>query len=166
MTPMRLGSIRALTAGERALASEMFGDALDLAPVRVLACPPGWRRAFVAGRWFGRDWMVYPAKAALTDFAAAPLAAQATLIHELTHVFQAQTGVNLLFAKLKAGDRPASYAYHLQGERPWTALNIEQQATLVEHLFLARRGIATPWPVETLAKICPLDGLPPRPWSR
>ncbi len=149
----------------------MFGDALDLTPIRILACPPGWNRAFVAGRWFGRDWVVYPAKEALADFAAAPLAAQATFVHELTHVHQAQTGVNLLFAKLKAGDDRAAYAYHLHGERPWDALNIEQQATLVEHLFLSRRGIGTPWPAETLARLCPLNGLhpkslPPTPWSR
>ena len=166
MTLMRPGSVRPLTQGERALAREMFGDALDLAPVRILACPPGWNRTFVAGRWFRRDWIVYPAKDALTDYADAPLSNQATLIHELTHVHQAQTGANLLFAKLKAGDSRAAYAYHLSGERPWAALNIEQQATLVEHLFLARRGIATPWPAETLARLAPFNGLPPAPWSR
>ena len=54
----------------------MFGDALDLAPIRVLACPPGWNRAFVPGRWFWRDWIVYPARDAFADFAAAPLGAQ------------------------------------------------------------------------------------------
>jgi hypothetical protein len=133
----------------------MFGDALDLPPVRVFALPPGWNRAFVAGRWFGRDWMVMPARHALADFAAAELGAQATLVHELTHVQQAQAGVNLLFAKLKAGDNRAAYAYHPGGVRPWAELNIEQQATLVEHLFLARRGIATPWPEPILAQVCP-----------
>jgi hypothetical protein len=166
MTLMRPASSRALTTGEQSLARAMFGDALDLAPIRILACPPGWNRAFVPGRWFWRDWIVYPAREALADFAAAPLSAQATFVHELTHVHQAQTGVNLLLAKLAAGDDRSAYAYHLGGERPWNALNIEQQATLVEHLFLARRGIGTPWPAETLAKICPLNGLPPGPWSR
>ncbi|HEY3814195.1 MAG TPA: hypothetical protein VGL66_13300 [Caulobacteraceae bacterium] len=163
---MRPGTARPLTSGERNLARETFGDALDLDPVRILACPPGWNRAFVAGRWFGRDWILYPAKDALTDYASAPLNTQATLIHELVHVHQAQAGVNLLTAKLRAGDSRAAYAYHPGGERPWSALNIEQQATLVEHLFLARRGMATPWPVAVLEKICPFNGLPPGPWSR
>ena len=169
MTLMRPGSVRPLTSGERALAREMFGDALDLDPIRILACPPGWANrspGLVAGRWFRRDWIIYPAKEALTDYAAAPLSDQATLIHELTHVHQAQSGVNLLIAKLKAGDSRAAYAYHLSGVRPWAALNIEQQATLVEHLFLARRGIATPWPAEALARVAPFNGLPPGPWSR
>jgi hypothetical protein len=171
MTVMRPASMRALTRGEYALAREMFGDALDLAPIRILACPPGWNRAFVAGRWFRRDWIVYPARDALADFAKAPLNLQATLIHELTHVQQAQSGVNLLLAKLKAGDDRAAYAYHPGGERPWTQLNIEQQATLIEHLFLARRGAATPWPTETLERVSPFHGLPPislppAPWGR
>jgi hypothetical protein len=156
---MRSGSIRALTPAERSLAADIFGPALDLEPVRIFACPPVWRRAFVAGRWFGRDWMIYPVAEALDDFAGpqTPLRVRATLIHELTHVWQAQTGVNLLLAKLKAGDDAAAYAYHPGGVRPWAALNIEQQATLVEHLFLARRGGATPWPEATLREICPFE---------
>jgi hypothetical protein len=154
---MRSGSIRALTPAERALAADMFGAVLNLDPVRIYACPPFWRRAFVAGRWFGRDWMIFPVAEAFDDFAGpgAPLQASATLIHELTHVWQAQTGVNLLLAKLKAGDDAAAYAYHPGGVRPWNELNIEQQATLVEHLFLARHGVATPWSEATLRQVLP-----------
>jgi hypothetical protein len=155
MSLMHPGATRSLTGGERNLAHEMFGDALDPEPVRVFACPPPWNRAFVAGRWFGRDWIVYPRSDARPDFAEAPLLDQAGFVHELAHVQQAQAGVNLLFAKLRAGDDRAAYAYHPGGVRPWPLLNIEQQATLVEHLFLARRGISTPWRKEILTRICP-----------
>ena len=163
---MRPAATRPLTPGEQTLARETFGAAIDLARVRIFSAPPRWSRAFVPGRWFSRDWIVFPAKDALADFADASLGAQATLIHELVHIHQAQSGVNLLFAKLKAGDDRAAYAYHLGGERRWDHLNIEQQATLIEHLFLARHGVGTPWPLETLTRIAPFTGLPPSPSSR
>ena len=50
--------IRALTQAEAALAREAFGAALRLDTVRLIGWP--FRRAFVAGRWFGRDWIVWP----------------------------------------------------------------------------------------------------------
>ncbi|MDZ4370155.1 MAG: hypothetical protein U1C74_01870 [Phenylobacterium sp.] len=132
--------IRALTPGERALGAEMFGAGLDPARVRILAIPV-WNRAFVAGPAL----IVWPAATCPPDFAApdVPLRRQAVFVHELTHVWQAQNGVSLLLAKLRAGDSPAAYAYDLDGP-PFAALNIEQQAMVVEHAFLASRGGETP----------------------
>jgi len=148
---------RRLSVGERGLAREIFGDALDLDPVRLWSWPRPWSRTFVPGRWLWRDWIVYPASQLVDDFCAlgAPLEPQATLVHELTHVWQAQQGVNLLFAKLKAGDGRAAYAYWRDGYRTWDQLNIEQQATLIEHRLLARRGVVTPWPPQTLERLPP-----------
>ena len=133
---------RPLTDGERALAREMFGEALVCAPVRLWAQPFGFRRIFVAGRWFGRDWIVWPAPQLLPDYAApsVPVAQAATLIHELAHVWQAQTGVNLAFAKLKAGDSLDSYSYEITPQTRWSDLNIEQQARAVEDEFRRRRN--------------------------
>jgi hypothetical protein len=159
MARKRPGSIRSLTPGETALAAEMFGDALNPARVRIWGWPKPWSRAFVPGRWFWRDWIIFPASEARADFTKAGVCEQAAFVHELTHIQQAQAGVNLLFAKLWAGDSRASYAYHLKGVRPWAKLNIEQQATVVEHLFLARRGVATPWPEATLAAVCPFGAV-------
>jgi hypothetical protein len=149
-TRMKPLSLRRLTAGERALAAEVFGDGLDAGRVRLLALPL-WSRAFVAGPRL----MVWPAKAARTDFASAatPLRTQAVFVHELTHVWQAQNGVRLILAKLKAGDRPASYAYDLAGDPDFTALNIEQQAMVVEHAFLAERGQSAPYGPERYARL-------------
>ena len=94
--------------------------------------------------------IVWPASSARLDFAdpATPLGAQATFVHELTHVWQAQRGVNLLMAKLRAGDGAAAYAYGEPGAADFFELNIEQQAMLVEHAFLARRGQPAPFPAE------------------
>lgn len=142
--------MRALTPGERALAAEMFGAGLDADRVRLLALPV-WRRAFVAGPAL----MVWPARAARPDFGEAPVALQATFVHELTHVWQAQRGTNLLLGKIKAGDGAAAYAYDLAAGPPFARLNIEQQAMIVEHAFLASRAATAPFPASLYAEMAP-----------
>ncbi len=136
--------IRGFTAGEQALARSVFGDAIRLDTVRFLPSPWPFDRAFVPGRWFGRDWIVWPERSLPRDFTAAPLAVQAVLIHELVHVWQAQSGVNLVTGKLKAGDGPAAYRYPTDDGCDWCALNIEQQAMMVEHRFRLSRGGTVP----------------------
>ena len=139
---------RPLTAAEQALAREMFGDGIDAGRIRILAAP--WLgRAFVAGP----SLIVWPARSLPQSFGEAPLGAQATFVHELTHVWQAQNGIALLWAKLRAGDRAAAYAYDLALEPDFARLNIEQQAMVVEHAFLAARGAPTPHPAETYAAL-------------
>jgi len=149
---MRPLAARSLTPAERALAREMFHGRLDAARVRLFAAPL-WRRAFVPGATL----IVWPAGAARLDFGAAdtPLGEQATFVHELTHVWQAQAGVNLLFAKLKAGDAPRAYAYDLDDGCAFAARNIEQQAMMVEHAFLARRGATVPYSAEAYLAALP-----------
>ncbi|WP_332677922.1 hypothetical protein [Brevundimonas sp.] len=148
--------IRGLTVGERALAEEAFADSLTLDTVRFLKSPPPFDRAFVAGRWFGRDWVVWPAGALPDDIGSAPLRTQATFIHELTHVWQAQQGVNLLTGKLKAGDRPSSYEYPVGMDCGWADLNIEQQAMVVEHRFRLSRGQPAPGDQAFYDRVCPI----------
>lgn len=148
--------IRSLTEGERALASEAFGDALALDPVRFLTAPWPFNRAFVPGRWFGRDWVVWPKQTLPPDIALAPLRLQALLIHELTHVWQAQQGVNLLTGKLRAGDTPSSYEYPVGMACDWGGLNIEQQAMVVEHRFRLTRGLPAPADPAFYDRVCPI----------
>ena len=145
---------RALTAGEQTLAQSVFADALQLDGVRLFASP--FDRAFVPGVAFGRSWIVWPSRDLPSDIALAPLTAQATLIHELVHVWQAQQGVNLLLAKLKAGDSAASYAYPLDPACGWSALNIEQQASAVEHRFRLSRGQRTRADAGFYDRLCPV----------
>lgn len=149
-SPARPFRLRRLTAGERALAAEVFGAALDASRVRILPLPL-WSRAFVAGPGL----IVWPAARLPADFADAPLHTQAVLVHELTHVWQAQRGTGLLRAKLRAGDSAASYDYGAP-DAAFEALNIEQQATFVEHAFLAARGGATPHPAHVYAAVDPV----------
>jgi hypothetical protein len=143
---MRPLQLRRLTPVEQALAAEMFGGGLDTGRVRLLAIPV-WPRAFVAGPRL----IVWPERQAFADFGDAPLALQAVFVHELTHVWQAQNGVALILAKLKAGDSAAAYAYDLAGDTEFAALNIEQQAMVVQHAFLAMRGHATQHPAQIYA---------------
>ena len=134
--------LRRLASGERDLAAEVFGAGLDAHRVRLLSLP-GWNRAFVAG---GR-LVVWPARTVRPDFGApdVPATLQAVFVHELTHVWQAQNGTFLPWAKIRAGDGPATYAYDLEAGVPFADLNIEQQAMVVEHTFLARRGFTAPY---------------------
>lgn len=145
--------LRPLTPGEVELAREAFGSAVALESVRLVAWP--FRRAFVPGRWFARDWIVWPHRSLRDDLSVALVGLQGVLVHELTHVWQAQQGVNLLLAKLRAGDRAASYAYPTGPECRWDALNIEQQAMVMEHHFHCRRGGRALGTDTFYARICP-----------
>ena len=138
---MKIPKLRHLTSSERALALEVFGTGLATERVRILALP-WWRRAFVVGPGL----LVWPAETMPTDFGAGdcPLAIQAVFVHELTHVWQAQRGVSLLLAKLRAGDGAAAYAYDLEQGPEFLALNIEQQAMVVEDAFRLSRGGTAP----------------------
>lgn len=137
---MKPGRWRTLTPGERALARSVPRVAFDPDGLRLFAAP--WLpRAFVPGAGL----IVWPAAGAWTDFALAPLEVQAVFVHELVHVWQARSGVFLPWAKLRAGDGPGAYAYDLAAARDFSALNIEQQAMVVQHAFLAARGAAAPY---------------------
>lgn len=148
--------IRALSHAERRLAAEVFGDSLALDAIRFLPAPWPFDRAFVPGRWFGRDWIIWPKQTLPSDLHDAPLRLQALLIHELTHVWQAQQGANLLTGKIRAGDRPASYQYPVGQDCDWGSLNIEQQAMVVEHRFRLSRGETTPADAAFYDRVCPI----------
>jgi hypothetical protein len=132
---MRPGAFRKLSSGECALVGETFGGAVETTRVWMFAVPV-WNRAFVAGGGL----FVWPARTARKDFATAPLDEQAVFVHEITHVWQAQTGVNLILSKLRAGDGAQAYSYDLTGDRDFSSFNIEQQAMIVQDAFLAARG--------------------------
>ncbi len=147
--------MRGLTGSERRLAKTEFGGALDLDRIRLVGAPWPFDRAFVPGRWFGRDWILWPGRSLPEDFAVAPVALQAVLIHELVHVWQAQAGVNLLAGKIRAGDGPAAYGYP-KAPCGWDQLNIEQQAVTVEHRFRAGRGQRVPDEAAFYGDLCPI----------
>ena len=145
MPPLRA---RGLTSGERGLCGQVFGEGLDPARVRIFSLPV-WPRPFVPSAGL----VVWPAASALADFSTAPLWLRSVLVHELVHVWQAQQGVFLPFAKLRAGDGRAAYAYDLADGRPFSQLNIEQQAMVVQHAYLAAGGGASPYDSKAYAGI-------------
>lgn len=132
---------RPLTAGEAALAAGMFGDAIALDRVRI-------HRA----RWFpfqprevvmapdGHIWCHPEGSTWCEDFSAEGLGAQGLLIHELTHVWQAQRGGRWYLPLMR---HPfCRYAYDWVPGRPFARYGIEQQAEIVRHAFLLRQGVA------------------------
>jgi hypothetical protein len=159
---MKRWSVRGLTEGERRLAEEVFGPGLDTERVRIWSPPvpkPLRRRPFVPGDllWPGRDLIIW--SGAPLDFTATevPAYTRSVFVHEMTHVWQSQQGVNLLFAKLRAGDSAASYQYVLETGSRWPAFNIEQQAMIVQHDYLRRCGGECPYPAEAYAAVLPFE---------
>lgn len=128
---------RPLTPGERNLAASMFGGAIDydrvklhrkkwfpFHPVKTLMAPTG-------SIWFhpkGPHWR--------DDFADAPLGLQGLFLHEMTHVWQYQSGI---FLPIKRHPF-CRYDYALKPGWPLQKYGLEQQAEIVRHSFLLREG--------------------------
>jgi hypothetical protein len=76
------------------------------------------------------------------DFAAAPLSLQALFVHEMVHVWQAQQRGRWYLPLMR---HPfCRYHYAVRPGWPLVRYGIEQQAEIVKHAFLARRGAAVP----------------------
>lgn len=131
---------RPLTSGEIALARSVFGDAIDYSKVRM-----------VKRKW----WPFQPKSAAMAptgnihfhphgglwseDFATEPLHRQGLFIHEMTHVWQAQTRGRFYLPLMR---HPfCRYSYTFDG-RPFGRYGLEQQAEIVRHAFLAGKGLS------------------------
>ena len=126
-----------------ALVREVFGDAVETAgvtlrlrkwfpfhPRKVTMAPTGHLH-------FHPDGENY-----CDDFSQASPALQGHFIHEMTHVWQMQSKGWWYVPLLGAVQR--KYAYTLKPGKPLTAFGIEQQAEIVAHAFMLRRG----WNVE------------------
>lgn len=121
----------------------VFGEAIACGPVRI-------RRR----KWFPfqpRGVTMAPqghlhfhplAQTYCDDFAAADILLQGHFIHEMTHVWQAQTRGRWY---LPTHRHPfCRYHYALKPGLPLTAYGIEQQAEIVRHAFLLRNGVSVP----------------------
>jgi hypothetical protein len=134
-----VGGERPLTTGEQELARSVFGGAIDLAPVTIR------RRKFFP---FQPPEVVMTPRGHLhfhprspdycDDIASASLAVQALFIHEMTHVWQAQRRGDLYLVLMR---HPlCRYDYAIRAGWPLDRYGLEQQAEIVKHTFLARRG--------------------------
>ena len=72
------------------------------------------------------------------DFATAPLGLQGLFLHEMTHVWQHQAGVNLLLKRHPF----CRYSYAIKPGQPFARYGLEQQAEIVRHAFLLGEGHA------------------------
>ena len=134
---------RRLTDGEVALARSVFGDAIDYARVRV----------------YNRKWAFFQPQHVVMapmghlhfhprggifcdDFCNTSLARQGLFIHEMVHVWQAQTRGRWFLVLMRwPFDR---YSYTLKPGWPLRRYGLEQQAEIVRHYFLLSRGQAVP----------------------
>lgn len=137
---------RPLTTGEVQLARSVFGDALDYSHVRM-----------VNRKW----WPLHPRNVAMAptgnihfhphgplwsdDFARESLSKQGLFIHELTHVWQTQLRGRFYLPLMR---HPfCRYKYAFDPDRPFDRYGLEQQAEIVRHVFLMRRGYSVAgWP--------------------
>ncbi len=132
---MKPGERRALTEGEAAIGRLVFGEEIEWSRIRVMqALPVGFGAMVPLGRT-----IVFAKWRAARDFANAPLGEQGWFVHELMHVWQASHGVVLAGAKLGALGKSA-YAYKPRPGATLAQYNIERQAEIARHLFLARSG--------------------------
>jgi hypothetical protein len=134
-----VGGERPLTTGEIALARSVFGDAIDYARVTIRRrkwFPFQPRKVTMAPR--GHLYFHPLAENYCADFSTATLHRQAHFIHEMTHVWQVQTrGEWYLILHRHPWCR---YHYSLKPGWPLTSYGIEQQAEIVKHAFMLRKG--------------------------
>lgn len=132
---------RALTPAERRLAESMFGTAIVYEAVQVHRrkyWPFHPRRVTMAPD--GHIWLHPLGSLHCEDFAVASLTLQGHFIHEMTHVWQAQRGGRYYLPLMR---HPlCRYDYRFVPDKPFTRYGIEQQAEIVRHTFLMRRGVA------------------------
>lgn len=117
----------------------MFGEAVDCARVRVRRRrwhPLQPRRTTMAP--MGHLHFHPLSDEYRDDFSIAPLALQGLFIHEMTHVWQAQTRGRWFLPLTR---HPfCRYAYALRPGARLESYGVEQQAEIVRHAFLLRHG--------------------------
>lgn len=119
------------------MARPIFGDAID------------WdRMRFRLGKWYflqpawvtmspdGHIWLHPNSGNWRENYSRARLGLRAHIMHELTHVWQYQQGINLPLRRHPF----CRYDYDFEPGRSFSEYGLEQQAELVRHAFLAARG--------------------------
>lgn len=134
---------RALTAGERILAATIFGKAVDYDRVRVHRrkwFPFQPKRAIMAPD--GHLWVHPKSDLWSEDYSDAPIGLQGLFLHEMTHVWQAQTRGRWYLVLMR---HPfCRYGYRFQPGWPLERYGLEQQAEIVRHVFLLRNKVSLP----------------------
>ena len=130
---------RPLTSGERKLAASIFGDAIAYDRVRLHRrkwFPFQPKRTVMAPD--GHIWVHPESDLWRDDYAAAGLGLQGLLLHEMTHVWQAQQRGRWYLPLM----RHPFCRYRYEVEPGWTLeqYGLEQQGEIVRHVHLLRNG--------------------------
>ena len=136
-----MSSARSLTTGEIEMARTIFGDAVDYRQVHMIRRkwwffqPKGIVMAPTGNMHFhpeSENWS--------DDFAREGLGLQGLFMHEMTHIWQAQTRGRFYLPLMR---HPfCRYAYEVRPGWHFDRYGLEQQAEIVRHAFLARKGAA------------------------
>ncbi len=131
---------RPLTDGEAELVASMFGDAIDRD--RILIHRRRWlpfQPPHVIMAPDGHMWVPPSSPLWCDDYGAANLPLQGLFLHEMTHVLQAQQRGRWYLPLMR---HPfCRYSYRFDPGRPFGRYGLEQQAEIVRHVFLMRRGV-------------------------
>jgi len=139
---------RALTPGEVALVRPIFRDSLDYGAVRVIDAR--YMLVQPSSVYMTPEGNIYaPGELWRDDFSATDLSRQAVFVHEMTHVWQFQSGKDLLaegatLFVASLGNYERAYAYDLEPSRDLLDYGMEQQASIVQDYFLVGHQA---WPV-------------------
>ncbi len=126
---------RALTSAELRLSQSVFGDAIDYDRVRVHNAkwiffqPRNTVMSPDGHIWFHPKGCLFR-----DDFCDCHPDEQGLFIHEMTHVWQRQSGIYLPLRRHPF----CRYAYAIRPGQPFRRYGLEQQAEIVRHAFLLR----------------------------
>jgi hypothetical protein len=130
---------RALTKAERALAESVFGQAIDYDQVAISNRKWWWfQPRHVAMAPHGTIHFHPRGNLYCDDFCGRDLTEQGLFIHEMTHVWQHQSGIFLPLARHPF----CRYDYSLKPGWHLKRYGIEQQAEIVRHYFMLKHGYA------------------------
>lgn len=136
--------MRSLSQQEIQLVQSIMGNAIDWSKVQI--ADGTWWLVHPHAAITSGNTIVFPRKHYQQDFVHSNLTNQAWLLHELVHVWQYQHGFPILlagiFLAIKGGYyRARAYRYpDLAKIEKFSQLNMEQQARIVQHYFLAKNG--------------------------
>lgn len=137
---------RILTIGEIEVIHGLFGNGIDCTKVRIYREKYAFFHPVDVTMAPNGDIWLHPesrlaTSSAAEDFSKAGLDYRAHFVHEMTHVWQFQHGIDPILQKLlmffRHGTR-GGYHYDLVEGKIFTDYNIEQQACIVADMYLAR----------------------------
>ncbi len=148
----RDGSLRLMTSGEIRMAREIFRDTINYSKVwihRGSYLPLGLQSR---GTSMSPNGEMYFRKYYSPDFSRAAILLQHIFIHELSHVWQYQHGMNIKLRGLISW--AVDYHYALDSW-PLSTYRMEQQAAIIaDYFLLARTRRREDWKSNTLCTNC------------